>query len=207
MIILILLKITLVCVWTKFVIGSFFILKWCQLCSGPSFAQGWKDIGVKIYLFTACANCYLWFYGKVIFKTGNIPSTWSWLNAVVRFECEYSATDVIINFLWKIFHNPIGLVVLTTANFGGFSNFCRYYTRSQTGKSTGYRPTLKPLLPGLGHGTAVGPSAVPRPLSCSRPPLIPNPGSAPGYDFFLKKYSDSQCCWKKYSDFGGDKTK
>ena len=30
--------------------------------------------------------------------------------------------------------------------FGGFSNFCRYYTRSQTGKSTGYRPTLKPLL-------------------------------------------------------------
>ena len=38
-------------------------------------------------------------------------------------------------------------MVLTTANFGGFSNFCRYYTRSQTGKSTGYRPTLKPLLP------------------------------------------------------------
>ena len=29
--------------------------------------------------------------------------------------------------------------------FWGFSNFCRYYTRSQTGKSTGYRPTLKPL--------------------------------------------------------------
>ena len=24
--------------------------------------------------------------------------------------------------------------------------------------------------------------------------------------FFLKKYSDSQCCWKKYSDFGGGKT-
>ena len=23
-----------------------------------------------------------------------------------------------------------------------------------------------------------------------------------GYVFFLKKYSDSQCCWKKYSDFG-----
>jgi hypothetical protein len=23
--------------------------------------------------------------------------------------------------------------------------------------------------------------------------------------FFLKKYSDSQCCWKKYSDFGGGK--
>jgi hypothetical protein len=29
--------------------------------------------------------------------------------------------------------------------FGGFSNFYRYYTRSQMGKSTGYRPTLKPL--------------------------------------------------------------
>ena len=52
-------------------------------------------------------------------------------DAVVRFECENSAIDV--------------LVVLTTANFGGFSNFCRYYTRSQMGKSTGYRPTLKPL--------------------------------------------------------------
>jgi hypothetical protein len=36
-------------------------------------------------------------------------------------------------------------VVLTTANFGAFSNFCRYYARSQTGKSTGYRPALKPL--------------------------------------------------------------
>ena len=127
-------------------IGHFFILKWCQLCSGPSFTQGWKDIGAKTYLFTACANCYLRFYGKVIFKTGNIPSTWSWLNAVFRFESENSAIDVINNFLWKIFHNPIVLVVLTTANFGGFSNFCRYYTRSQTGESTGYRPTLKPLI-------------------------------------------------------------
>ena len=29
---------------------------------------------------------------------------------------------------------------------GGFRNFCRYYARSQTGKSTGYRPTLKPLI-------------------------------------------------------------
>jgi hypothetical protein len=26
-----------------------------------------------------------------------------------------------------------------------------------------------------------------------------------GYGFFPKKYSDSQCCWKKYSDFGGGK--
>ena len=25
--------------------------------------------------------------------------------------------------------------------------------------------------------------------------------------FFLKKYSDSQCCWKKYSDFDGGKKK
>ena len=28
-----------------------------------------------------------------------------------------------------------------------------------------------------------------------------------GYGFFLKKYSDSQCCWKKDSDFGGGKKK
>jgi hypothetical protein len=39
--------------------------------------------------------------GKVIFKTGNIPSTWSWLNAIVRFECENSAIDVIIKFFRK----------------------------------------------------------------------------------------------------------
>ena len=26
-----------------------------------------------------------------------------------------------------------------------------------------------------------------------------------GYGLFLKKYSDSPCCWKKYSDFGGGK--
>jgi len=25
--------------------------------------------------------------------------------------------------------------------------------------------------------------------------------------FFWKKYSDSQCCWTKYSDFGGGKKK
>jgi hypothetical protein len=25
--------------------------------------------------------------------------------------------------------------------------------------------------------------------------------------FFQKKYSDSQCCWKKYSDVGGGKKK
>ena len=30
-----------------------------------------------------------------------------------------SEIDVIINFLWKIFHKPIVLVVLTTANLGG----------------------------------------------------------------------------------------
>jgi hypothetical protein len=28
-----------------------------------------------------------------------------------------------------------------------------------------------------------------------------------GCFFFLKKYSDSQYCWKKYSDFGGGKKK
>ena len=45
--------------------------------------------------------------------------------------------------------SAIVLVVLTTANFGWFNNFCRYYTRSQAGKSSGYRPTLKPLLLGV----------------------------------------------------------
>ena len=40
-------------------------------------------------------------------------------DAVVLFECKNSAIDMIINFLRKIFHKPIVLVVLTTANFGG----------------------------------------------------------------------------------------
>ena len=30
-------------------------------------------------------------------------------------------------------------------------------------------------------------------------------GGGGGYVFFLKNYSDSHCCWKKYSDFGGGK--
>ena len=30
-------------------------------------------------------------------------------------------------------------------------------------------------------------------------------GGGGGYGFFQKKYSDSQCCWKKYSDFGEGK--
>ena len=60
-----------------------------------------------------------------------------WTQNFVRFECENSAIDVNINFLWKLFHKPIVLVVLTIANFGGFSNFWQYYTRSQMGKSTG----------------------------------------------------------------------
>ena len=55
--------------------------------------------------------------------------TWS----LIFYEKYYTSLSTIV------------LVVFTTANFGGFSNFCRYYTRSQTGKSTGYRPTLKPL--------------------------------------------------------------
>ena len=32
-------------------------------------------------------------------------------------------------------------------------------------------------------------------------------GGGGGYGFFLNKYSDSQCYWKKYSDFGGGKKK
>jgi hypothetical protein len=32
-------------------------------------------------------------------------------------------------------------------------------------------------------------------------------GRGGGYVFFLKIYSDSQCCWKKYSDCGRGKKK
>ena len=81
-----------------------------------------KILGRK-HIYLPHAQTAIYDSKVVIFKTGNILSTWSWVNAIVRYEFENSAIDVIINFLWKI--------------FGGFSNFCRYYTRSQAGKSTG----------------------------------------------------------------------
>ena len=118
---------------------SFFILKWCQLCSGLSFAQGWKHIYLphaQTAIYDSKVNLFL--------KQGisrHLGRGWMQL-----FDLNARIQQLMINFLWKIFHKPIVLVVLTTANFGGFSNFCRYHTRSQTGKSTGYRPTLKPLL-------------------------------------------------------------
>ena len=102
--------------------------------------MGRKHTGIYLpHVQTAIYDCKV----KLFLKQG--ISHQLGRDAVVRFECENLAIDMIINFLWKIFHKPIVLVVLTTANLGGFSNFCRYYTRSQTGKSTGYRPTLKPL--------------------------------------------------------------
>ena len=49
-----------------------FFLFWNDVSFVPvRVLQGWKDIGAKTYLFTACANCYLRFQGKFIFKTGN----------------------------------------------------------------------------------------------------------------------------------------
>jgi hypothetical protein len=64
---------------------SFFYFEMMSALFRSEFAQGWKDIGAKTYLFTTCANCYLRFWGKVIFKTRNIQSTtWSWLNLFVR---------------------------------------------------------------------------------------------------------------------------
>jgi ABC-type cobalt transport system substrate-binding protein len=37
------------------------------------------------------------------------------------FDLNARIQQLMINFLWKIFHKPIILVVLTTANFGGGS--------------------------------------------------------------------------------------
>ena len=48
----------------------------------------------------------------------------------------YEKYSTSLSYLW--FWPPLIL--------GCACNFCRYYTRSQTCKSTGYRPTLKPLL-------------------------------------------------------------
>jgi hypothetical protein len=80
----------------------------------------------------------------------------------VQEICDSTIDDVFAENITDLFRNSInedqyieltkdentarpenceGLAVI----LGGFSNLCRYYTRSQTGKSTGYRPTLKPL--------------------------------------------------------------
>jgi hypothetical protein len=84
--------------------------------------------------------------GKFIFKTGNIPSTWSWRSCFdLNARIQHLTWSLIFYGKYSTSLSTIVLVVLTTANFGGFSNFSRYYTRSQAGKSTGYRPTLKPL--------------------------------------------------------------
>jgi hypothetical protein len=97
----------------------------------------------------------LWIYDYTIFCAiffihlkPRSESFWGVLSCCLTLSIlfNYSAIDVIINFLWKIFYKRIILVVLTTAIiWGGISNFWRYCTRSQTGKSIGYRPTLKPL--------------------------------------------------------------
>jgi hypothetical protein len=83
-------------IWNR----SFFILKWCQLCSGPSFTQGWKHIYLP-HAQTAIYDSKV----KLFLKQG--ISHQLGRDAVVWFECENSAIDVIINFLWKIFHKSI----------------------------------------------------------------------------------------------------
>ena len=123
---------------------SFFILKWCQLCSGPSFLHKDEKILGRKHIYLPHAQTAIYDSKvKLFLKQGisrHLGRGWAQL-----FDLNARIQQLMINFLWKLFHKPIVLVVLTTANFGGFSNFCRYYTRSQTGKSTGYRPTLKSL--------------------------------------------------------------
>jgi hypothetical protein len=90
-------------------------------------------------------------------KVSNLAHVGGWFmqwSRLVKIDIAFSLViDMIINFLWKIFHKPTVQVDLTTTNFGGFSNFCRYYTRSQTGKSTRYRPNLKPRNPTKNRGS------------------------------------------------------
>jgi hypothetical protein len=101
----------------------------CQLCSGPSFTQGWKDFGAKTYLFTACANCYLRFWAKVIFKTEypvnlvvaeRICSIWMRIQQLtwsLIFYEKYSTSQSDLWF-WN-FHWPDKKIAghRTTANF------------------------------------------------------------------------------------------
>jgi hypothetical protein len=145
MIIFILLKITLVCVWTYFVIGHF--LFWNDVGFVPVrvLHKDEKILGRKhIYLPHAQTAIYD-SKVKLFLKQGisrQLGHGWTQvfdLNARIQqltrsliFYEKYSSSQ---SYLW--FWPPLIL--------GGFSNFCRYYTRSQTGKSTGYQPTLKPL--------------------------------------------------------------
>ena len=70
-----------------------------KLCLNSHFEMVRFRSGMKRYWGeNMCANCYL--HSNLFLK----QEIWSWL---VRFECENSAIDVIINFLWKIFHKPI----------------------------------------------------------------------------------------------------
>ena len=119
---------------------SFFILKWCQPCSGLSFIQGWKDIGAKTYLFTDAQTAIYDSKVKLFLKQGishQLGRGWTQLfdlNVRIQqlmwsliFYEKYSTSQSYLWF-WPSLIFFLG---------GGFSNFYRYYTRSQTGKSTG----------------------------------------------------------------------
>ena len=116
MIIFILLKITLVCVWRKHIYL-------------PHAQSAIYDSKVKLFLKQGISRQLGRGWTQVFDLNARIQQLmWS----LIFYE-KYSTSQ---SYLW--FWPPL--------IFGGFSNFCRYYTRSQTGKSTGYRPTLKPLI-------------------------------------------------------------
>ena len=68
---------------------SYFILKWCQLSSGPTFTQGWKHIGENICLSHAQTAIYdskvkLFLKGTGYEYDGNIFVAWVLLTRIIQ---------------------------------------------------------------------------------------------------------------------------
>jgi hypothetical protein len=83
-----------------------------------------------LYKFERPQYGEVWIYNSLLLKK---RKWWNTTSPVTTQTTPLTPTSQ--SYLW--FWPPLIL--------GGFSNFCWYYTRSQTSNSTGYRPTLKPL--------------------------------------------------------------
>jgi hypothetical protein len=58
--------------------------------------QGFQKILGRKHIYLPHAQTAIYDSKVKLFLKRNIPSTWSWLNAVVRFECENSAIPVLL---------------------------------------------------------------------------------------------------------------
>jgi hypothetical protein len=87
---------------------------------------------------------------NALIKKNRPISDITWLNQLDRAKGHSKTYDNMTAaiFLWNLFPSEREKLI-------DIFYFCRYYTRSQTGKSTGYRPTLKPLYSFLFSNTVI----------------------------------------------------